>query len=793
MLKNYLKITFRVLVRNKLYSFINVIGLTLGSACCLIVFLFIRNELSYDQFHANKHRIYRATTRTNFEKGMESHAAWTRAWVGEVLKEFPEVEATARLLPASNIWASHAKKIQCGEKEFFEDRIFFADPAVLKIFSISLRTGSKANVLTDPNSILVSESMAHKYFGNEDPVGKILIYEKDTQFQIGGVFHDIPQNSHIKFDFLAPLESLDYDSQTPHHYTYILLHENTNINDFESKIAPLAAIHEKIYSYQNGVVKPISYKELGKKAELLLQPLASIHLHSNLDREAEVNSDWRYLYIYSIAAVLALLVACFNFMNLATALAHERAREVGIRKTLGSTRKQLALQFFCESMVFSSVALILAASLTELALPFVNQFTQRSLVIHYLDDFDVLAGFIIITVIAGLLAGSYPAMFISAFSPQRILKGITQTGGSRSFLRKSLVVVQFSVAVFALVGIYIVQHQLDFIQNKRLGFDKENVVIIQNKDSVLKNQFSGFKTSILQNPQIISASYGDSPGQHYKNGFEINGKVDAILNYGGDYDYLKTLKLELVKGRNFSKEFGTESKHSIIVNQAFCRAYGLMEPIGKTILRNKIIGVVNDFHLLSLHNKIEPWVLEISSQGSRQLLVRIRPENIKKTLNFLEKEWTKFVPDKPFCYSFLEDDLDRFYQTEKKLGQIFIAFTVLSGFITCIGLFGLASFLMQQRTKEIGIRKILGASVSGILKLLSGEIVRWVAIANLISWPLAWLAVSSWLQNFAYRIELTFTPFLVAGIVTLILALITVGWQTVRAATANPVEALRYE
>ncbi len=803
MLKNYLKVTLRNLRKNKVYSFINISGLAIGIACCILILLYVQNELSFDRYHRNSAQIYRVITQGKLADKEFRIAVSPPPMARALANEYPEVVQAVRL------FKSHREVLVRYQQGMFnEERFFYADPAVFDVFTIALVQGDSKTALSQPNSLVISQSMAKKYFGEEDPIGKTISLDDSIDFKITAVAENVPSNSHFHFDFLASFAALDL-SQDPSWfnsclYTYIVLPKNYPLHQLEAKFSELIRKYVGPQVQAGMGISIDNFFKLGNKFGFFLQPLQAIHLHSNLDFELEPTSDVRYVYIFSAIAIFILLVACINFMNLSTARSSTRAKEVGVRKVLGSRRSQLIRQFLTESILLSSIALLFALALVELILPFFNNLTGKRLTIGF-SHWPILPAIIGMIMVVGILAGSYPSFFLSSFQPVTVMKGQPRAGLKSGRLRSVLVVSQFSISIILLVGTFIIYNQLEYIRNKKLGFDKEHIVVIERAGAVEKSR-QAFKHALLQNHQVLNVTVSNYlPGRGFNmTGFKGEGassdELEVINLWQGDHDFARALQLEMTAGRFFSAEDSADS--SIVINESAAKMFGFEEPVGKHLMTTvkgeveayEVIGVVKDFHYESLHQKIRPMAIALLSEGrGNYISVRIGSENISKTLTFLEKTWQSFAPGQPFEYSFLDDDFDRLYRAEQRAGQIFTAFSVLAGFIACLGLFGLASFTAEQRTKEIGVRKVLGASLSSIITLLSKEFLKWVLIANIIAWPVSYYAMNRWLQNFAYRISIGPWVFLLAAFIALGIALLTVSFQSVRAALASPVDSLRYE
>jgi len=792
MFKNYLKIAFRNLIKHKAFSVINISGLAIGMACCFLIIIFVQDELSYDRFHERADRIYRISSEEN-RRGVIANYPLVFSGIPPVLQNnYSEVLDYVRFDPRENVL------IRSEDKEFYEGRLFYTDASVFDVFTFPLVKGDPESALREPYSLVLTQRMAEKYFSGENPMGQTLAIDNENDYKITGVLENVPRNSHIKFDFLASIATLE--TQDPRYgklwawkcYTYLLLPKDYSYLDLERKLPDFIRRHR------------------GKKAveayTFYLQPLTRIHLHSHLGFEVEANSDIRYVYIFSAIAFFILLIACINFMNLSTARSANRAKEVGIRKVLGADRSRLIKQFLGESLTLSLVVLPAAVALIELFLPAFNALTGKELRIDYFGNSVVFLGLIGILLFVGILSGTYPAFFLSAFRPAAVLKGRLRAGAGCSLFRKALVVVQFSISIVLIAGTIIITNQLDFIRDKKLGFDKDHVVVMPVMRSGIGQNFETFKRELLQNPGIQSVcgstsapSFVPTRSVFIPEGAE-EGERLVLRNVLVDYDFIQTFGMEIKEGRDFSRDFATDKKEAFIVNEAAVRQFGWESPVGKKLIdlegpTGHVIGVVKNFHFRSKHQKIEPLIFSLlpSSRYVYLISVKINPSNIRETLSFLKSQWKEFSSGWPFEYFFLDDNYDRLYKSEERLRHVFLTFTFLGIFIACLGLFGLAAFTAEQRTKEIGIRKVLGASVLNILILLCREFATWVLLANIIAWPVAYLAMNRWLQNFAYRINIGWAVFVAAALLALGIALFTVGFQAAKAALADPSDALRYE
>ncbi|MGD8540445.1 MAG: ABC transporter permease [Candidatus Aminicenantes bacterium] len=802
MFQNIIKITFRNITKHKAYYFINVTGLSIGIVCFILIALFITDELSYDRYHEKANRIYKAGVRALWADN-EFHACVSPASLSRTLvAEFPEVEVSTRLRRYG------FPVVRYKDKVFSEERWYWADGTFFDVFTVPVLQGDPKTALTKPNSVVVTESMARKYFGAEDPLGKSLNTDNRRDYQITGVIEDVPRNSHVHYDFLASFITIEDGSDqnwiSNNFPTYFVLKEGISHKEFETK---LQLIVEKYVAPQLKTVFGATLDEMeasGGSIKYFITPLTDIHLHSHLRFEHEPNSDIAYVYIFTVVAFAILLIACVNFVNLATARSATRAKEVGVRKTVGSKRGQLIRQFLAETVVLGFLATLVAIPIIEFMLPFFNNLTGKNLSVPYLENMYMIPVFLGIALFVGLLAGIYPAFFLASFDPVVVLKGESVGRSKRSWMRNVLVVFQFTVSVVLIIGTLVVYRQLQYIQNKNLGFNKDQVVVVKKADDI-GQKIRACKQELLGYAGVLSASnssnligdfFGDSLYRQVDQPKEMN---QLIWRMWTDRDYGKTYELEFIDGQYFSEE-QQEGRREVVLNESGARILGYEEAVGKKIIDMEgrdftIIGVVKDFHFESLHKELNPLIIHpYSPRGSgRYLSVRVRSENIRETIAFMKKTWEKYALNQAFEYEFFDDRFARLYRSEEKTGTIFFSFSLLAIVIASLGLFGLTAFITQQKTKEVGIRKILGASVAGIIFLYTKQFARWILVSNIIAWPLAYFAMNKWLENFAYRANIGIETFVVSGLLALVIALFTVSFQSIRAAIANPVDSLRYE
>ncbi len=801
MLKNYIKTFLRNFTKQRTYSLITVFGLSVGITCCLLIIFYVKQELSYDRFHTNADRIYRVGVETRRPQGRSMTAA-TPFPVAPALKEdYPDIEHIARIFFAAN------DLVQYEDKIFFEGSFAFMDPGFFKIFSFPLIKGSALNLLDDPGSIVITSSIANKYFGDEDPIGKVIRYGNQFNFTVVGVIEDISVNSHFHFDFAASFLALNrdivgftLDQWGAYHdlYTYMLLPEQLNADEFQGKIQPFMQRH---------------HDTPGVTRELFLQPLTGIHLHSHVNSEIENNNFVSNLVILLTIAFFILTIAVINYINLSTAFSSRRAKEVGMRKVLGAVRFQLFKQFMGESICLSLLAMCLSLVFIEMLLPVFSSMVGNPVKFAYSENLIFLCVILLLTVIVGAISSIYPALFLSGFQPVKTLKGLKDTGKNsfvQLFFRKALVVTQFVISLLLIIGTLVINQQLRFLKNANLGFDKEQMLIIPFFDNSMNDKYETVKNELAAHPNVVSAAacYNAPIGE--SNGFAISVFPDGrdagakfVINMNIiDFDYIDSFGLEIIAGRKFSKEFTSDYEKAFIVNEAALKNLGYVSPedaigkkfiIGINFMEGTVIGVVKDFHITSLHEDIGPLLMLHKPEWFNSMVVKIRPNDISGTLAFLEKTWIKFVPNYPFSSSFLDERIDRMYQSEKQTSIIIRTFSMIAIVIACLGLFGLAAYTAEKRTKEIGIRKVMGATVSNLIFMLSTEFTKWVLVANIVAWPVAYYALSRWLRSFAYRTSIGLAPFILAASLAFLIALFTVSFQAVKAALANPIESLRYE
>jgi len=787
MFQNYLKSALRNIKRQKGYSLITLAGLTIGITCFVLITLYVRYEFSYDRFHENAQNIYRVLVDTRETFMGKSQVTVTPGPLASAMQqEFPEV------LKATKV-ESERVVMKYGGHRFAEDSIYYVDPVFLDIFDFPLLAGDPKTALSKPNCLLVSKDMAEKYFGQENPVGKT-IHVDNTDYQITGVLANIPGNTNFRFDFLASFSSLVelhgrdrvYSWNRWSYRTYILLHGKADPVSLENKLVDFLK-----RNYSDDATQT-----------LRLQSLSDIHFYTKANFELEPTADIRNVYLLSAIGFFILLIACFNYMNLSTARATTRAKEIGMRKVIGANRMQLIRQFLSESILFSFIALLISVILVKLLLPAFRVFIDRKLEAVFIHDGTLILTLTGLILFIGLVSGSYPALVLSSFKPTAMLKGTgVPTLRSSSLFRNSLVVSQFVISAALIFCTIVVFNQLHFMRNKELGFIKDHVVTVPNPGRVEET----LKNELRQNRQVLDITssndlpYDISSADFGKwDGYNPEEKLIVYRNWV-DANFLSFYDIPIVQGRGFAEEYNDEEGQAYILNEAAVKAIGWDDPIGKRFgfsgedEKGVVVGVIKDFHFAPLHLNIEPLALAPNSERIEWLSIKINPQNIPETLAFIERTWRKHSPEGDFSYAFLDDRLDRMYRTEEKLIKTFSIYAFIALFVACLGLFGLASFTTAQRTKEIGIRKVLGATGWNITLLTTKKIMALVLMANTIAWPVAYFAMQNWLQNFAYRTEVGMWIFALTATLSLAIALLTVSYQTIKAATSNPVDSLRYE
>ena len=814
MIRNYLKIAVRNLMKFKFISFINLFGLAVGFSCCLLILGYILHELSYDRYHRNAENIYRVERSwRNYETGITSLELGTVAPAIAPLLEndFQEIQALTRLVSPGTT------TLRYGEKMFNEQDVYYADEHFFNVFDVEVVKGNPEKALEDPFSVMLTEELAEKYFRGEDPLNKVIRLDNQFDMKVTGIYKAFPANSHvhprllISFNTLKDSavygeENLRTNWGNNSFFTYLLLPDNYDSEKLEVQFP--AFLNRHIDEGGSGTVQPSDW------TSLRLRPVTDIHLHANTDLEAEENGDIQRVYIFSAIALFILLIACINYMNLSTARSVLRAKEIGVRKVIGAGKGELVTQFLSESVLISWIATILAFAFTWLAFPWLNRLSGLDLSIDILLDWRVLLPLLLLPFLVGLLSGLYPALFLSSFQPVKVLKGFSKVGKSGVSFRQALVVIQFSISIILIIGTVVVYKQLQYMQEKALGFQREHVVTLSNNTS-LAPAFETFRAELQASPAITEVGRSslipterllNAAGSQISRGDSLAPTKADIKFVTADNHFFSTYGIDVLAGRNFSADFGPDTS-SFIINEAALSVLGLKsaeEAIGKEFQygsRNgRLVGVVNDFHFESLHQRILPMVFfksinpsGIGSAGYGKISIKVTGESLAAGLAHIEKSWRTFVPDTPYEYSFLEDTYARLYAAEKRQGAVFTLFSCIAIAIACLGLFGLSAFTISQRVREIGIRKVLGAETSSLVTLLSKDFLKLVLLAALIAFPLAWYAMSKWLEDFAYRIDIPLWVFLAAGVIATLIAFLTISFQAIKAATANPVNNLRTE
>jgi putative ABC transport system permease protein len=805
MFKNYLKVALRNLWKNKGFSALNIIGLATGLAVCLLIVLYVKDELSYDKFNVNANRIYRLDADIYFNNTEANMAVAPDPLPPAMVTDYPEVQQMVRINNQGDIL------IKKDNQNIQDHHAAFVDSTFFKIFTFPMMTGDPNTALDEPNSIVIDETTAKKYFNSTNVVGKTLYVDNSTDCKITGVIKDMPKQSSFHFSFLRPRGKADVSWLSNNASCFILVRPDVSRQKLQ---------HDVDATVNNYLGKELqtqlhmSLSDLRNKGNHFiyhLMPLTDIHLHSGKLYELEANGDITYVYIFSAIALLILLIACVNFMNLSTARSANRAKEVGIRKVAGSLRSHLITQFLTESVLLSFLALVLAVLIAALLLPLFNQLAHKQMYVSTLFSTWLFPVMIALVFVVGCVAGSYPAFYLSSFQPIDVLKGKIAKGFKSSWLRNGLVVFQFSISIMLIIGTMVIYNQLDYIRSRKIGYNRDEVLILHNAYN-LNDNIKTFRNELLNMPGINDASItGDLPtGTNFDNeGWFRDATFDAaktiiLTNFYVDENYIPTLGMQMETGRNFSKDYPSDST-GIIINEASVKVLGFKDPLKESLYRPnmnngnitgatayRIIGVVKDFNYSSMHNNVGPLVIqEGDNRGS--IAMRINTKNIPSLINKVESKWNAMAPGQPFDYSFMDADFNKLYTAEQQTGKLFITFAVFAIFIGCLGLFGLVTYAAEQRTKEIGVRKVLGATVGGIVAMLSKDFAKLVLIASVIAFPLAWWAMNNWLQSFAFRIHISWWIFFVAGATAIIIALLTVSFQAIKAAVANPVKSLRTE
>lgn len=820
MLRNFIKTAFRSLIKQKVYTAINVIGLAVSITACLLIVLYVKHELSYDKFFSNSDRIYKLALERKYPNHTTFYSVVPHSYAKAIQHDFPEVEKTMHLFgPNQNVVINY--KVKEGEvKTFEEDNVMLADSSFFEFFDIELMKGDKKTALQGPQKVIISESTAQKYFGKEDPIGKEFGGDFQ-QLKISGVFKNLPDNSHLRFDFVGSVggqqfqQFINRENYTGFDsHTYIKLKPGADYKGLEAKFPKMVDTYAAAQIEKNLGKSWEDYKKAGNGYRYFLQPLPSIHLDpTNIESTITPGGNLKYVYILSFIAILILVIACINFMNLATARSAERAREVGVRKVMGSYKSQLVAQFLVEAMLLSIVSTLVAISFVFLLLPYFNNLVEKQL--HFVFSIDVILGLAAFVVLVGLLAGMYPAFALSSFNPVVVMKGSFSASAKGSWLRNGLVVFQFIISIILIVGTIVIGRQMKYMQDKDLGFDKDQMLMIKRAFALDKKAETFIEELKRMSEVQDAASTGSMLGnrnEFFGQFFQTEGSSEilTVKSMVSDDEFTNLMGFQLKEGRSFAKE--TNDSLNILLNETAIKTLALTDPVGKKLWLmdnnnnngaqvNKqvtIVGVVKDFHFQSLRDEITPLVVMNSEQFGRRtagtyVAVRLKAGQFQQAIPKIENKWKEFVPDQPFKYQFLDDNLNHGYAEEQRSGKVFAVFSGLAIVIACVGLFGLSAYTASLRTKEIGIRKVLGSSVSGVVFLLTKNFTKLVAIAFVLAVPLSWWMMDTWLNGFAYRINVDFSSFAIAGLLALGIALFTVSYQSIKAAIVNPAKSLKRE
>jgi putative ABC transport system permease protein len=810
MLKNYFNIALRNLLKHKFYSLLNIIGLSIGLACFMLISLFVKDELSYDSHLEGADRIYRVDFAATLN-GSDHISAAVGAPTALALKtDYPEVEDAVRFRNSGNWFVKRKEQTET----FKEEHVAMADSNFFKFFSLDLIYGDKETALNRPNTLVMDLTTSKKIFGDINPVGEVLVLDNEDDYEVTGVYADIPQNTHFHHNIMLSMSTFEWANNqnwlSTNFNTYVKLKEGTPGEVLEAKFPDMIQTYCAPLIEQFLNMNMEEFRNSGNAVGFSLFPLTDIHLNSNKDSDLEANGDIKYVYIFSAVGLFILLLACINFMNLATARSANRAKEVGVRKAMGARKKQLINQFISEALLISILAFLIAYLISLLALPSFNNLASKELSFMNLLEGKFILLMVGVMVLVGLLAGSYPAFYMSMFRPVEVLKGLVRQGMKSGPIRSALVIFQFSISIIMIIGTAIVFDQLSFIQNKKLGYEKDQILMV-NDAWILRDQVDAYKEEASRNANILSSTIasftpmGNSNNSdlYFKNASAASDESLVINIAVVDHDFVNTMGIEIKEGRYFSEDFSSDST-AVLINETAARNFGYDEPVGSMIYNYggsndnpevegyKIIGVVSDFHFKSLRSNIEPLVMHLG-QNAGFGLFKVQMHNADETIDYLEATWDKFAPGQPFEYQFMNQEFNAMYEAENKVGKIFTVFAVLTIFIACLGLFGLAAFTAEQKTKEIGIRKTLGASIPSIVNLLSKNFLKLIVVSLVIAIPVASFAMNYWLEAFAYRTNLKPTTYIISGVIALAIAWITISFQSWKAARVNPAQSLKDE
>ncbi len=802
MIRNYFIVAFRNLIRQKGYFLINLLGLTIGLTACLLITFYVIDELSYDKFHEKGDRIYRVGYQYTAPSGEVFKSVGSEYRLKEPFEGFfTQIESFVR------IGRPRSYKIRNGEIEFVERDVSLVEKNFFEVFTYDWLMGDQTTALQEPFTAVITESISKKYFGDSIPIGKnleLVTSMGNVALRITGLIKDMPRNSHFNLNIMASMES------APHVYNDMMLNNWGEITNYSYILLPEKVSIESLKNMTQEFMKQTFGENERGGSELLFQPLLDIHLHSNTRFEIKTNGSMKNVIIFSIIALFILLIATINYMNLATARSAKRSLEVGMRKVLGAKRSNLITQFLGEAILISFIATWLSIALSDMLMPYFNQIAKKEIDINWMNNLWIILLTFVFSIIIGILSGSYPAFFLSSFKPLKVLKEKTKVSSSNSILRKGLIISQFSISSVLIICTLIVFIQWKYMQSKPLGIDPTNIV---NLVTPGVDEYKIFKQELLKNPNILNVTASNKrPTARLSSNLSyeaenVDSENKSIKIVTVDYDFFETINNKIVQGRSFSRDFIADENSTFIINEAALKEFGWENAIGKSFetftfdpeisnwkeRKGIIVGVAEDFHFESVHNEIVPVVYFIEPNWRNWMSIKISSSNVPETMKFIKNEWDKLKTENTYNLSFYEENLDALYRAEKRFFLIFIIFSGLAIFIACLGIFGLASFTTEQKTKEIGIRKVLGASVSTIIQLINKEFLKLVILSNLIAWPIAWYFMKNWLNNFVYRIDLSIWPFIVSGIIAIIIAIISVSYQALKASNTNPVVALRYE
>ncbi|MEP1791812.1 ABC transporter permease [Reichenbachiella sp.] len=811
MLKNFINVAFRNLGKHKFYSILNILGLSIGLSCFMMISLFVLDELSFDKFHKDSSKIYRMDFQAKLN-GSDFNSCKVGAPAAQaILNDYAIVEDAIRIAATGN-WFIKEKGLQ---KTFKEENVIMADSNFFSFFTFPMIHGNPKTALERPHTLVMDETTARKMFGDDNPVGKILVLDNTTDYEVTGVYKDLPKNSHFRQNIILSVASFPRRAKNPNWVntsfnTYLKFQDGVNAEQLEANFPELIAnyIGPLIQKFFGQSLE--EFNEAGNNVGFSLFALEKIHLHSDKEGELGANSDISYVYIFSAVAIFILLLACINFMNLATARSAGRAKEVGVRKVMGALKNHLVNQFISEALIISFISFLIAYLLTLIFIPSFNELASKQLAMTQLFDLTYISYMLVIMFVVGLFAGSYPAFYLSRFQPAEVLKGKVRLGMKSGVLRSLLVVFQFSISIILMIGTAVVFDQLSFIQNKKLGFSKDQVLMVEDA-WILDKKIETFKNEVKRNVNVKGATLasfspvgGDTDGDlFFKTPTATTDQSRVIEIARVDHDFVETLGIKMADGRFFSKEFLSDST-AVVMNMAAAKIFGYENPVGDKIytyggsqeepvvMDLKIIGVVEDFHYRSLRDNITPLLFFLGDRSGFAMF-KVNANNIQQTIADIENTWTEIAPGQPFTYSFMDQKFDSMYEAEQKIGQIFSVFAILGILIACLGLFGLAAFTAEQKTKEIGIRKAMGASITGIVVMLSKNFIKLVIVSFVVAVPAAYYAMGYWLEDFAYRTELKPLTFVVVGVIAFAIAWLTMGFQSWKAARMNPVQSLREE